>query len=95
MSESGLTGIDVLNYFAISAPAGTPPAIVNTLNAAINKIVTMPDVLARFKVDAVGPGARHTGATRWQFIEADYRAEGERRQDAELKDRCKRFTRKV
>jgi tripartite-type tricarboxylate transporter receptor subunit TctC len=55
MSESGLTGFDVLNYFAISAPAGTPPAIVNTLNAAINKIVTMPDVLARFKVDAVDP----------------------------------------
>src|SRR6186713_106028 len=42
MTESGLVGFDVLNYFAISAPAGTPPAIVNTLNAAINKIVTMP-----------------------------------------------------
>jgi tripartite-type tricarboxylate transporter receptor subunit TctC len=59
MSESGLTGFDVLNYFRDSAPAGTPPAIVNTLNAAINKIVTMPDVLARFKVDAVDPRPAH------------------------------------
>jgi tripartite-type tricarboxylate transporter receptor subunit TctC len=73
MSESGLVGFDVLNYFAISAPAGTPPAIVNTLNAAINKIVTMPDVLARFKVDAVDP-APGTPAQLGQFIEADYRA---------------------
>lgn len=73
MSESGLNGFDVLNYFAISAPAGTPPAIVNTLNAAINKIVTMPDVLARFKVDAVDP-APGTPAQLGQFIEADYRA---------------------
>ena len=39
-SESGLNGFDVLNYFAISAPAGTPPAIVNTLNAAINKMIS-------------------------------------------------------
>ncbi|WP_411881571.1 tripartite tricarboxylate transporter substrate binding protein [Polaromonas sp. YR568] len=73
MSESGLNGFDVLNYFAISAPAGTPPAIVNTLNAAINKIVTMPDVLARFKVDAVD-AAPGTPAQLGQFIEADYRA---------------------
>jgi tripartite-type tricarboxylate transporter receptor subunit TctC len=73
MSESGLNGFDVLNYFAISAPAGTPPAIVNTLNAAINKIVTMPDVLARFKVDAVDP-APGTPAQLGQFIESDYRA---------------------
>ena len=73
MSESGLKGFDVLNYFAISAPAGTPPAVVNTLNAAINKIVAMPDVLARFKADAVDP-APGTPAQLGQFIEADYRA---------------------
>lgn len=73
MSESGLVGFDVLNYFAISAPAGTPPAIINTLNAAINKIVTMPDVLARFKTDAVDP-APGTPAQLGHFIEADYRA---------------------
>jgi tripartite-type tricarboxylate transporter receptor subunit TctC len=73
MSESGLKGFDVLNYFAIAAPAGTPPAVVNTLNAAINKIVAMPDVLARFKTDAVDP-APGTPAQLGQFIEADYRA---------------------
>lgn len=73
MGESGLKGFDVLNYFALAAPAGTPPAVVNTLNAAINKIVAMPDVLARFKADAVDP-APGTPAQLGQFIEADYRA---------------------
>ena len=53
MAESGLSGFDVVNYFAISAPAGTPGAVVNALNAAINKIVQMPDVVACFKLDAV------------------------------------------
>lgn len=73
MTESGLAGIDVVNYFAIMAPAGTPPAVVDKLNAAINQIVAMPDVLARFKNDAVEP-APGSPALLGAFIEADYRA---------------------
>lgn len=73
MTEAGLPGIDVVNYFALAAPAGTPPAIVNTLNAAINKIVTQPDVIARFKADAV-EAAPGSPALLGHFIEADYRA---------------------
>lgn len=73
MAESGFSGFDVQNYFAIAAPAATPPAIVNTLNAAINKLVTLPDVVARFKIDAVEP-APGTPAQLGQFIAADYEA---------------------
>lgn len=73
MSESGLSGFDVLNYFALAAPAGTPVSVVNALNTAINKVVAMPDVLARFKTDAVEPAAG-TPAALGSFIEADYRA---------------------
>jgi len=73
MAESGLAGIDVVNYFALMAPAGTPPAIVNRLNAAINQVVTLPEVLARFKVDAV-EAAPGSPALLGHFIEADYRA---------------------
>jgi tripartite-type tricarboxylate transporter receptor subunit TctC len=73
MTEAGLSGIDVVNYFALAAPAGTPPAIVNTLNAAINKVVAQPDVIARFKADAVEP-APGSPALLGHFIEADYRA---------------------
>jgi tripartite-type tricarboxylate transporter receptor subunit TctC len=73
MAESGLSGFDVVNYFAISAPAGTPPNIVNALNAAINKVVQMPDVVARFKLDAVDAAAG-SPAQMSKFIEADYAA---------------------
>jgi tripartite-type tricarboxylate transporter receptor subunit TctC len=73
MTESGYPGIDVVNYFAIMAPAGTPPAVVEKLNQAINKLVTLPDVLARFNTDAV-EAAPGSPASLGQFIEADYRA---------------------
>jgi tripartite-type tricarboxylate transporter receptor subunit TctC len=73
MSEAGFQGFDVLNYFALAAPAGTPPAVIEKLNAALNKVVALPDVVARFKVDAVEamPG---TPAAQARFIEADYQA---------------------
>lgn len=73
MSESGFPGIDVLNYFAIAAPAGTPVAVVDKLNAALRKMVAMPDVVARFKSEAVD-AAVGTPAQLAAFIEADYRA---------------------
>ncbi len=73
MAESGLAGFNVVNYFALAAPAGTPPAVVAALNAAIAKVVAMPDVLARFKSEAVEP-AVGTPAAMGQFIEADFAA---------------------
>ena len=73
MSEAGLAGFDVVNYFALMAPVGTPPTIVNQLNAAINKVVALPEVLVRFKVDAV-EAAPGSPAQLGQFIGADYRA---------------------
>ena len=73
MAESGFAGIDVLNYCAIAAPLGTPAPVVDKLNAALRKMVAMPDVLARFKADAVEP-AVGTPAQLAAFIEADYRA---------------------
>ena len=73
MAEAGLAGFDVQNYFALMAPAGTPAAVVNRLNAALNQVLVLPDVLARFKTDAV-EAAPGSPAQLGQFIETDYRA---------------------
>lgn len=73
MTEAGLGGIDVVNFFALAAPVGTPPAVIEKLNAAINKVVVLPDVVARFKADAV-EAAPGSPALLGHFIEADYRA---------------------
>ena len=73
MTEAGYSGIDVVNYFALMAPAGTPPAVIDRINAAINKLVVLPEVVARFKADAV-EAAPGSPALLGHFIEADYRA---------------------
>lgn len=43
-SESGLVSFNLDSWFALYAPAGTPPDIVQILNTEIAKILTMPDV---------------------------------------------------
>ncbi|MEO8279661.1 MAG: tripartite tricarboxylate transporter substrate binding protein [Ideonella sp.] len=52
IAESGLPGFDVEPWFGIVAPAGTPPAVVNRLNAEIAKVMQQPGV--REKLAAVG-----------------------------------------
>lgn len=73
MAEAGYPGIDVVNYFALMAPVGTPPAVIERINQGINKLVTLPEVVARFKADAV-EAAPGSPALLGHFIEADYRA---------------------
>ena len=47
LSESGLPGFSVTPWSGIYAPAGTPPSIVNRLNAEINRMVQQPEVRER------------------------------------------------
>ncbi|MCZ2495849.1 tripartite tricarboxylate transporter substrate binding protein [Xylophilus sp. Kf1] len=51
LAESGYKGFDAVSWFGIMAPAGTPPAIVRTLNAEINKVLKMPDAAEKLKSD--------------------------------------------
>ena len=50
--EQGLKGYDANTNGGFLAPAGTPRAIVNKLNAEINAALKMPDV--RTKLEAAG-----------------------------------------
>jgi tripartite-type tricarboxylate transporter receptor subunit TctC len=52
MSEMGIPGFPSEVLFAVLAPAGTPPAIVEELNGAINEGLTSSEVRASF--DALG-----------------------------------------
>jgi tripartite-type tricarboxylate transporter receptor subunit TctC len=45
--ESGVAGYDVISWNALFAPAGTPPAIVQALNGALQDILTDADVKRR------------------------------------------------
>ena len=55
MAEAGVPGYEAVIWLGVMAPKGTPPAIVNRLNAEIQKIVTRPDVRDEWaKQGAVG-----------------------------------------
>ena len=57
MAESGLPGYETYTWNALFAPAGTPPAVIERLNAEAVKAVQDPEVkakLAEFGATAVG-----------------------------------------
>jgi tripartite-type tricarboxylate transporter receptor subunit TctC len=51
-AESGYPELALLNWYAILAPAGTPPAVVARLSREIGKIMREPAVVER--VNAAG-----------------------------------------
>ena len=48
VAESGLPGYDSLLFYALVAPAKTPPAVVNKLNDAVKQIKQNPEVKQQF-----------------------------------------------
>ena len=71
MAEAGFAGFDVLNYFGLMAPKATPAPLVERLNAALAKVLALPDVRARFASDALEPAAG-SPAQLAAFISSDY-----------------------
>ena len=50
--EAGLAGYQVITWYGVFAPGGTPAAIVNRLHADLVKAMQTPDV--RAKLDGIG-----------------------------------------
>ena len=48
LAEPGLPGFDYSNWFGLIGPVGMNPAIVNVLNADINRIINTPEVTKIF-----------------------------------------------
>src|SRR5207253_941692 len=47
VAESGLPGYEVINWYGVLAPAGTPKDIVTKLNTEITRIMNLPEVKER------------------------------------------------
>jgi len=73
ISESGVPGYEAELWFGIVAPAGTPDAIVNRLNAEITRFIKSDFMQKRL----ASQGARALGTTREEFA-AFMRAEQEK-----------------
>ncbi len=48
-------GFEATTWFAVFAPAGTPPDIVNRLNAEIGRVFKLPDVVDKLKALGLEP----------------------------------------
>jgi len=57
ISESGFPGFSAPAWWAVLAPAKTPPVVVDAMNKALNKVLKTPAVADKFKaqgIDIVG-----------------------------------------
>ena len=54
-AECGLPGLDIVQYYGLVAPAGTPKSIIERLNKELRKIVNSEDVKQRIIADGGGP----------------------------------------
>jgi tripartite-type tricarboxylate transporter receptor subunit TctC len=57
LAESGFAGFDAPAWWAVLAPAKTPPEIIKRMNEEINKVMRNPDIAKRMDaqgIDVVG-----------------------------------------
>ena len=58
-----LAGFEMLSWFGLLAPAGTPPAIISRLNAETAKVLANPEVKALLAAGADVTAANNEGIT--------------------------------
>lgn len=59
VSESGLPGFESLAWFGVLAPAGTPPAVLQRLEAELQKAMATPAIKERLASMGAMPGVQH------------------------------------
>jgi tripartite-type tricarboxylate transporter receptor subunit TctC len=57
MQEAGVPGFDVQGWFGLYAPAGTPEPIIDKLNAAVVKILALPETQQAFGREGLTAGS--------------------------------------
>lgn len=65
IAEAGVPGFEATTWHGVLTTGGTPPAVVNRLNAEINRALQMPDVRERL----AGLGAEIIGGTPKEFAD--------------------------
>lgn len=70
VSESGLPGFESLAWFGVLAPAGTPPAVLQRLEAELQKAMATPAVKDRVATMGAMPGVQNAAGFT-QVIQAE------------------------
>lgn len=64
-AELGMSGMEISLWYGFAGPAGLPPAVVQRLNAELDKIMKLPDIVESFAKQGAVPG----GGTPQQYAE--------------------------
>jgi tripartite-type tricarboxylate transporter receptor subunit TctC len=56
LSEAGVKGYEMITWFALMAPKGTPAPVVQRVNAELQKLLKEPDVEKKLADQGVTPG---------------------------------------
>jgi tripartite-type tricarboxylate transporter receptor subunit TctC len=70
LQEAGLPGIDVSSWQGVCAPAGTPAAVLDKLNADVNSVLRIPEIQQRME-ELVMVGTQTTREEFDQFIRSE------------------------
>jgi tripartite-type tricarboxylate transporter receptor subunit TctC len=84
LNEAGAKVLGTTNWLGLFAPAGTPPAIVDRLNAAVNRVLLLPEVRQKISdggATAVGGSVENFRA----FVQSDYAKWGQIVKDSGVK----------
>ncbi|MES3001396.1 MAG: tripartite tricarboxylate transporter substrate binding protein [Pseudomonadota bacterium] len=84
MSESGLPGFEVTQWFGVLLPAGAPPEATMRLHAEIGKVLRSPEVVAALRNAGTTP-APSTPEAFAQFIAAESQKWGQLVRQLDLK----------
>lgn len=71
VAESGYKDFDVSTWYGLFAPAGTPVAVVTTLNTEVNKLLANPEVKAAILAQGAEPVAMKVDQFS-NLLKADY-----------------------
>lgn len=71
VAESGYKDFDVATWYGLFMPAGTPAAIVNTMNAKVNELLAMTEVKAAIQSQGAEPHAMRPEQFT-NLLKADY-----------------------
>ncbi len=55
MIESGIAGFEVTGWYGLAAPAGTPKAAIDKLNAETNRALKAPELIEQFRLQGYEP----------------------------------------
>jgi len=75
IAESGLPGYEIVGWFGLFAPAGTPAPVIAKLEKEFNNVLRLPDTQKRFASQGLVPGGG-TSEELGRFLRAEIKKWG-------------------